>query len=111
ARFRIGYAPDSGFLLRDALRREFDEDLLRESGLFSWKESSEPSSQLSALSKSRSFALLKMTMQGRSPTRTTNSEQRTAIPRSSWLAARSPRPSIPNSATASCSRSATIREK
>ena len=44
ARFRIGYAPDSGFLLRDALRREFDEELLRESGLFSWKEAagSEP---------------------------------------------------------------------
>ena len=38
AHFRIGYAPDSGFLLRDALRREFDEDTLRESGLFSWKE-------------------------------------------------------------------------
>jgi DNA primase len=37
-RFRVGYAPDSGFLLRDALRREFDEELLRESGLFSWKE-------------------------------------------------------------------------
>jgi DNA primase len=37
-RFRIGYAPDSGFLLRDALRKEFDEELLRESGLFSWKE-------------------------------------------------------------------------
>src|ERR1035438_2728543 len=36
-RFRIGYAPDSGFVLRDALRREFDEGLLRESGLFSWK--------------------------------------------------------------------------
>jgi DNA primase len=35
ARFRIGYAPDSGFLLRDALRREFDEELLRQSGLFS----------------------------------------------------------------------------
>jgi len=43
ARFRIGYAPDSGFLLRDALRREFDEELLRESGLFSWKEDSQPS--------------------------------------------------------------------
>ena len=43
ARFRIGYAPDSGFLLRDALRREFDEELLRASGLFSWKESSQPS--------------------------------------------------------------------
>jgi DNA primase len=44
ARFRIGYAPDSGFLLRDALRRDFDEELLRESGLFSWKEAanSEP---------------------------------------------------------------------
>jgi len=41
ARFGIGYAPDSGFLLRDALRREFDEELLRESGLFSWKESSQ----------------------------------------------------------------------
>src|ERR1700690_2283970 len=39
-RFRIGYAPDSGFLLRDALRREFNEELLRESGLFSWKEDS-----------------------------------------------------------------------
>lgn len=38
AHFRIGYAPDSGFLLRDALRREFDEDTLRETGLFSWKE-------------------------------------------------------------------------
>ncbi len=41
SRFRIGYAPDSGFLLRDALRREFDESLLRESGLFSWKQSDE----------------------------------------------------------------------
>ncbi len=38
ARFRIGYAADSGFLLRDALRKEFDEDVLRESGLFSWKQ-------------------------------------------------------------------------
>jgi len=38
ARFRIGYAPDSGFLLRDRLANEFGEDVLRESGLFSWKE-------------------------------------------------------------------------
>jgi DNA primase len=43
ARFRIGYAPDSGFLLRDAMRREFDEELLRVSGLFSWKESNQQS--------------------------------------------------------------------
>jgi DNA primase len=38
APFRIGYAPDSGFLLRDRLRNEFDEEILRESGLFSWKQ-------------------------------------------------------------------------
>src|SRR6516225_916934 len=38
AKFRIGYAPDSGFLLRDLLRRDFDEALLRESGLLSWKD-------------------------------------------------------------------------
>src|SRR5215471_6691717 len=37
-RFRIGFAPDSGFHLRDALRRDFEEDVLRESGLFSWKQ-------------------------------------------------------------------------
>src|SRR5579872_2871778 len=40
ARFRIGYAPDSGFLLRDRLKSEFSEDVLRESGLFSWKDTS-----------------------------------------------------------------------
>jgi DNA primase len=38
ARFRIGYAPDSGFLLRDRLANEFSEEVLRESGLFSWKQ-------------------------------------------------------------------------
>ena len=38
ARFRIGFAPDSGFLLRDRLTGEFGEEVLRESGLFSWKE-------------------------------------------------------------------------
>jgi DNA primase len=43
ARFRIGYAPDSGFLLRDRLAGEFSEEVLRESGLFSWKDSSQPS--------------------------------------------------------------------
>jgi DNA primase len=51
ARFGIGYAPDSGFLLRDALRREFDEDLLRESGLFSWKEESSQQSAASTQGK------------------------------------------------------------
>lgn len=38
ARFRIGFAPESGFLLRDKLKPMADEDALRESGLFSWKE-------------------------------------------------------------------------
>jgi DNA primase len=44
AHFRIGYAPDSGFLLRDRVANEFGEEVMRESGLFSWKEaaSSEP---------------------------------------------------------------------
>src|SRR3954465_9459053 len=36
--FRIGYAPDSGFLLRDRLKSEFDEPTLKASGLFSWKD-------------------------------------------------------------------------
>jgi DNA primase len=44
SRFRIGFAPDSGFLLRDRLRGEFEEDVQRASGLFSWKqEDSRPS--------------------------------------------------------------------
>jgi DNA primase len=38
--FRIGYAPDSGFLLRDRLKSEFDEPTLKASGLFSWKDES-----------------------------------------------------------------------
>ena len=36
--FRIGFAPDSGFILRDRLKGEFEEEVLRESGVFSWKE-------------------------------------------------------------------------
>src|ERR1700744_4210572 len=38
AKFRIGYAPDSGFLLRDRLKNDCSEEVLRESGLFSWKQ-------------------------------------------------------------------------
>jgi DNA primase len=48
AGFRIGYAPDSGFLLRDRLTGEFSEEVLRESGLFSWKpEDTRPPSAVS----------------------------------------------------------------
>ncbi len=40
--FRIGYAPDSGFLLRDRLKGQYDEELLKASGMFSWKQAEEP---------------------------------------------------------------------
>src|SRR5438094_5939339 len=46
--FRIGFAPDSGFLLRDLLKNSVEEELLKESGLFSWKE--DDSSRQSAAS-------------------------------------------------------------
>lgn len=42
-RFRIGFAPDSGFLLRDRLRGAADEEMLRLSGLMSWKQEDTPS--------------------------------------------------------------------
>ena len=62
AKFRIGYAPDSGFVLRDRLKGEFSEEVLRESGLFSWKETSpesraqspDPSTTLSSRAEDQS---------------------------------------------------------
>jgi len=36
--FRIGFAPDSGFILRDRLKGAADEETLKACGLFSWKE-------------------------------------------------------------------------
>jgi DNA primase len=41
SRFRIGYAPENGFVLRDRFRGQFDQDLLKASGLFSWKEAAD----------------------------------------------------------------------
>src|SRR5579863_2060207 len=41
--FRIGFAPDSGFVLRDRLKGEFGEEVMRDSGLFSWKDSTQQS--------------------------------------------------------------------
>jgi DNA primase len=35
--FRLGFAPDSGFLLRDRLKADFNEEMQRASGLFSFK--------------------------------------------------------------------------
>lgn len=51
--FRIGYAPESGFLLRDRLKGEADEEALRESGLFSWKENDENKKSAALYSKFR----------------------------------------------------------
>jgi DNA primase len=50
-KFRLGFAPDSGFLLRDRLKGQFSEEMLRESGLFSWKDSRQESTPQSELSK------------------------------------------------------------
>ena len=88
ARFRIGYAPDSGFLLRDALRREFDEELLRESGLFSWKESSQPSGRSSQPKQVLRSAQDDNTVE----TSDANDDQRTTNSDPSQLVARSPQP-------------------
>ena len=54
-KFRIGYAPDSGFLLRDRLKNEFSEEVLRESGLFSWKQE-EDGRQASGVGRQQSQA-------------------------------------------------------
>jgi DNA primase len=59
ARFRIGYAPDSGFLLRDYFKGKYEGEVLRESGLFSWKtpeekadkETQDPSTRADALAR------------------------------------------------------------
>ena len=40
--FRIGYAPESGFLLRDRLQPHADEETLKVSGLLAWKQSDSP---------------------------------------------------------------------
>jgi len=58
-RFRIGYAPDSGFLLRDRLRGMADEELLKLSGLMSWKqeENKEPNSPGATSPSSNAAAL------------------------------------------------------
>ncbi len=67
AEFRIGFAPDSGFLLRDAVRGQFDEELMRESGLFSWKEKDQ-SSVVSGQLSDGPDATDKLTTDNRQPT-------------------------------------------
>jgi len=45
--FRIGYAPDSGFVLRDRIKTDFSEELQRASGLFSWKSDTDAATMYS----------------------------------------------------------------
>jgi len=57
ARFRMGFAPDSGFVLRDQMKAKFDEEALRESGLFSWKTPEEKSVKEAPSPSTRAEAL------------------------------------------------------
>src|SRR5215468_85038 len=45
--FRVGYAPEMGFVLRDRLKSEFSEELQRASGLFSWKSDTDAATMYS----------------------------------------------------------------
>jgi DNA primase len=94
AEFRIGYAPDSGFLLRDRLKSEFSEEVLRESGLFSWKQESGLQASASRLQPGRSqlSAISSQPEQiapGLAPARNDNSLQEKAEASSRKLAAAS----------------------
>jgi DNA primase len=83
AEFRMGFAPDSGFLLRDALRGQWGEELLRESGLFSWKDKTQlsvASSQLPEKAASASSPFVTTSNEGTAPeVLTTDNRQPTTI--------------------------------
>lgn len=66
--FRIGYAPDSGFVLRDRLKNEFPEEVLRESGLFSWKQTDDRQINGSPLDLVRNDNGERRTTSGQQPT-------------------------------------------
>jgi DNA primase len=55
-KFRIGFAPESGFLLRDRMKGEFPDEILRECGLFSWKEDASRDSNTSKNAPSALYA-------------------------------------------------------
>ena len=113
ARFRIGYAPDSGFLLRDALRGDFEEETLRESGVFSWKDSSRESRQPSAVSHQEEQIPRRDALRnGKAQDAPRNDKTRGASVERGEPKAESREPRfIPNSAIASCSRLPTSRAK
>ena len=65
-KFRIGFAPDSGFWLKDRLKSEFSEEVMRESGLFSWKE--DASSVAGRTSSAASADAVEVLANGQRPT-------------------------------------------
>src|SRR5271157_125854 len=65
--FRMGFAPDSGFLLREVLRGQWREELLRESGLFSWKQLPVASGQLPEKAASASSPFATTSNEGTAP--------------------------------------------
>jgi DNA primase len=66
--FRIGYAPDSGFILRDRLKGEFPEQVLRESGLFSWKQTEDRQENTRSLGFARDDSAEKVLANDQRPT-------------------------------------------
>jgi DNA primase len=92
AQFRIGYAPDSGFLLRDRLKNEFGEEVLRESGLFSWKESTQHSAVSTQPEQTRGAAGEQQIPRGLAPARNDNPDNDGPESESSALATNDRRP-------------------
>ena len=78
AEFRIGFAPEKGYVLRDALSRQFDEELMRDSGLFSWKDKDQLPTNSSQLSEG-SDAAKPPTTDNRPPTTALYSKFRNRI--------------------------------
>ena len=112
ARFRIGYAPDSGFLLRDRLKEEFSEEVLRESGLFSWKQKTRaPSHELRACNPKAGMTSGSEVQRSFGPKTQALRMTGAGMARSSKLVAPSSPPCTRSSATASCFPSAAKRGK
>ena len=102
AKFRIGFAPDSGFLLRDRLKGEFSEEVLRESGLFSWKQD-DSGGKTSEGARPSSVRPL----DGRAGDDSASVDEEVPAKQDPPAS----RPCIPSSATASCSPSPAMRAK
>ncbi len=106
-RFRIGYAPDSGFLLKDRLKKEYDEETLRASGLFSWKQEDSRQSSVGSRQEDRTSSRagdpathnLRPAFKGQRPT--TNDQRLIRFTRNSATASSFPSPTRPDASSPS----------